>query len=142
MKINKQLINKLIEVICVISIFYMVISLINSVYAIKGLNASVSAYNQIRIMVWSSVAAMVIYSHHLFARWSPLMMILLQYITAVVLIVLVIYLEGVVRGITMEGYVGGILNFTIPYAIGAVIYYLSLYYGARRQNELIQDLKK
>lgn len=41
-----------------------------------------------------------------------------------------------------DAYRDGILSFSIPYVIGAIIYYLDIYYSAYRQNKMLQDIKE
>lgn len=41
-----------------------------------------------------------------------------------------------------DGYRDMFWSFTIPYVIGAVIYYVSLFLEIKKANRLLQDMKK
>lgn len=51
-------------------------------------------------------------------------------------------LHGASGAVAKDGYKDAFLSFTIPYTIGAVIYYIEVFRSVHRQNQLLQDIIK
>lgn len=138
----KRIGKTLTQILEAISISYLIISIINACYSILCGNGMVSAHNQIRIFVWSAIAVVVLYSYRLFTRFSPLATIFIQYILAVLLITAEIFFETKILGVaTGQGLLKALGNFSVPYFIGAFVYYMSLYYEVLRHDKLLKKVK-
>ena len=75
-------------------------------------------------------------------RFSPLAMVIIQYVIAVAVILISLKAASYITDIHPDGYRDMILSFSIPYFIGAVVYYISLMLEVRKQNRILENIKK
>lgn len=130
------------EILITICISYTIINIGGSIFeAIVEQNRSLCT-NNIMMLMWTSIAVFVLSIHHLFDEWSPLAMILIQYVIALSLVLLTMVIGGFFEPVARGGYKDAFLSFTIPYVIGAIIYYIGVFQSVRRQNQLLQDIIK
>ena len=130
------------EILITICISYTIINIGGSIFeAIVNQNRSLCT-NNIMMLMWTSIAVFVLSIHHLFDEWSPLAMILIQYVIALSLVLLTMVIGGFFEPVARGGYKDAFLSFTIPYVIGAIIYYIGVFQSVRRQNQLLQDIIK
>ena len=134
--------KRLIEVFAMIAITYTLISISNAILVIIRPSYTYSPENSILTLVFCGVGVLVLYSHHLFKNLSPLSMIILQYIIAIVTILLIIKVTGIWLPLHDHAYRDGLRSFSLPYFIGAVIYYLHLYLEIKKHNRWIESIKK
>lgn len=92
------------------------------------------------MLLFISIAILVLSLHHLFDEWPPAVMIAVQYIIAIGLVFLTVYLFSFFEEIGENGYRDILLNFTIPYIIGGMVYYISLFLSVKRQNNLLTQI--
>lgn len=135
---KKALRNEILLVICV---SYTLISLAATVINILA-GTETSNFNTISMLVFTTIAVLVLYTHQLFDGISPLMMIIIQYVIAMGLVMLYVFLVGLFNPVSEGGYWDIFVSFTIPYVIGAVVYYISVFHQARQQDALLQEIKK
>lgn len=130
------------EILITICISYTIINLGGSIFeAIINQNNSL-CMNNIMMLIWTSIAVIVLSIHHLFDEWSPLAMILIQYVIALSLVFLTLFIGGFFEPVAKGGYKDAFLSFTIPYVIGGIIYYIGVFQSVRKQNQLLQDINK
>ena len=130
------------EILITICISYTIINIGGSMFeATVEQNRSICT-NNIMMLMWTSIAVFVLSIHHLFDEWSPLAMILIQYIIALSLVLLTMVIGGFFEPVSKGGYKDAFLSFTIPYVFGAIIYYIGVFQSVRRQNRLLQDIIK
>ena len=80
-----------IEIPITICVSYTILSLINTVFdLIKGRDTNPA--NSLMVLLFSSIAVIVLSMHHLFDEWNPILMIIVQYAIAMGLVMLVVYL--------------------------------------------------
>lgn len=131
-----------IEIPITICISYTVLSIFNAVTSMMiGIDMG-THFNSVVMLLWCSIAVFILSIHHLFEDWSPIGMIIIQYLIAVCLVYLSIYLMSFFEEVAEGGYRDAFISFTIPYIIGAIFYYISLYNAAKRQNKLIQQINE
>ncbi|NLG03033.1 MAG: DUF3021 family protein [Clostridia bacterium] len=123
-----------------ICVSYTILSIINALLALFSGRESGSHMNSIMMLVWTSIAVLILNIHSLFDEWSPILMIVIQYLIAMGLVLLTIFLSGFFEEISPNGYRDAIISFTIPYIIGAAVYYISVFAEAKRQDQLIQEI--
>lgn len=132
---------KEIEIPITICVSYTILSLINTVSdLIKGRETNPA--NSLMVLLLSSIAVIVLSIHHLFDEWNPILMMIAQYVIAMGLVMLVVYLGSFIEPVSEGGYKDVFVSFTIPYIIGAVIYYIEVFRYAHKQNQLLQEIKK
>lgn len=71
-----------------------------------------------------------------------LAMVIIQYVIAVAVILISLKAASYITDIHPDGYRDMILSFSIPYFIGAVVYYISLMLEVRKQNRILENIKK
>lgn len=130
------------EMLIAICICYTILSLVNAGLNLATGREDISASNSFNMILWTSLGAGILYTHHYFQRLSPLVMVISQYAIAMGLIFASIYIEGQFVPIHPNGYRDAFRSFTIPYIIGAIIYYVHIFREAKRQNILLQEIKK
>lgn len=133
--------QKSIDLLTAICISYTIISLVDHIshliYGTRG-----NSLNGIAQFLFSAIAVLVLYMHRLFENRSPLFMIVMQYIIAMGLVWLLAWLLGYFDPVIEGGYWDIFWSFTIPYAIGATYYYIQIFCSAKRQNALLQEIKR
>lgn len=130
------------EMLLVICVAYTIISLVDAVLSVAHGNYNLSAFNSFNQILFSSIAVSILYTHNCFERLSPLLMVILQYVIAMGLVFLIIYLQGKFNELHPDAYRDIFVTFTIPYIIGASIYYVSVFREANKQNEILQEIKR
>ena len=74
--------------------------------------------------------------------WSPLAVIIFQYVLAISMIMGIYYLMGKIDPIAPVGYFDIWRSFTVIYMIGAAIYYAEVIASVKKQNKWIQEIKE
>ncbi len=131
-----------IEIPITICISYTILSVSNAVLNLLNGNSTGSHENSIVMLLWTSIAVFILSIHHLFDEFSPLVMIILQYIIAMGLVFLSIFIIGFFSEINATSYSDAFTSFTIPYIIGGFFYYISVFRSAYRQNKLLTEIQK
>lgn len=130
------------ELLIVICVSYAVINISISVLeAIFYRKASLCS-NNIMMLAWTSIAVFILSIHSIFDRLSPLVMILVQYIMALSLVMLTTVIVSIFSPVSKGGYYDIFMSFTIPYIIGAVIYYIEVFTSVHKQNKLLDEIHK
>lgn len=129
------------EILLVICVSYTLISLGATVINMLT-GTETSNLNTISMLVFTTIAVLVLYTHQLFDRISPLFMIVIQYVIAMGLVMLYVFIVGLFDPVAEGGYWDIFVSFTIPYVIGAVVYYISVFHQAHEQDALLQEIKE
>lgn len=132
---------KISELLTTICVSYTVISLVATVVN-QCAGCETNNLNVFSMFLFTAIAVFVLSIHRLFDGWSPLLMIIVQYVIAIGLVMLVVFIIGRFNPVAEGGYRDIFRSFTIPYVIGAGIYYISVFHTAKQQNELIQEIKQ
>ncbi|WP_167954845.1 DUF6608 family protein [Anaerosporobacter faecicola] len=129
------------ELIYTICISYSVINIGASIVeAITQRDVSLCS-NNVMMLLWTGIAVFVLSIHPLFEQVSPLTMILVQYAIAMGLVMLTVAIGSLFSPVSKGGYHDIFLSFTIPYIIGAVIYYVEVFRSVHRQNRLLDEIQ-
>lgn len=129
-----------VEIPIAICVSYTILSIVNIIFDLCRGRETGSHYNSLAMLLLCSIAVLVLSLHHLFDEWPPIVMIIIQYVIAMGLVLLLVFISGFFEEVSEGGYRDIIISFTIPYIIGAFIYYISLFRTARRQDKLIQEI--
>ena len=135
---NKVLRNEILLTICV---SYTLISIGTTILNMLA-GSETNNMNTISMLVFTSIAVLVLYTHQIFDKVSPLVMIVIQYVIALGLVMLYVFIVGLFDPGAEGGYRDIFVSFTIPYVIGALVYYISVFYQAQQQDALLQEIKK
>lgn len=137
-----RIINKK-NVIPIICITYTVISIGYTIFEII-INGKMNPtqLNIFLFLVLSILGVAVLSQHYRFNRFSPLAMIIMQYMIAEIIILASLKIASFFVDIHPDGYRDMTLSFSVPYLIGALIYYIRLRLEVKKQNQLLHIIKE
>lgn len=137
-----RIINKK-NVIPIICITYTVISIGYTIFEII-INGKMNPtqLNIFLFLVLSILGVAVLSQHYRFNRFSPLAMIIMQYMIAEIIILASLRIASFFVDIHPDGYRDMTLSFSVPYLIGALIYYICLRLEVKKQNQLLRIIKE
>jgi len=135
--INKD--NFLVTVCATFTVIAFVI-IFSEAFISKSLSAT--HLNLIMAFVFTFISVFVLSQHYRFERFSPLVIIIIQYVLAILMVMLFTWGAGFLHELDPNAYHDVIVSFTIPYVVGAIVYYVSLYLEIKKQNKDLQLLKK
>lgn len=127
----------LLELCCSYTIVSVAGALINMLAGTETNNANV-----ILMFVFCNIAVFVLSIHKFFEKLSPLAMIIIQYVVALALCVVAILIATIFWGpVSPRGWFEFFRSFTIPYVIGAALYYYRLWDDAKKQQDLLKEIQ-
>lgn len=137
-----KLINKR-NIIPIVCITYTVVSMTLTIYEIiaKG-EINPTQLNMFLFLALSLLGVGVLSQHYRFEKFSPLTIIIAQYVVAEALILISLKTASFFVDIHPDGYWDMTISFSIPYLLGAVVYYIWLQIELRKQNRLLEKIKK
>ncbi|NEZ46208.1 DUF3021 family protein [Clostridium niameyense] len=136
-----KLINKK-NTIPIICITYTCVSVALTIFEIiskKEINET--QFNMFLFLILSILAVGVLSQHYRLERFSPLAVIVIQYVIAIGVIIIWLWITSFFMDIHPNGYRDMIFSFSIPYFIGTIIYYVYLKKEIKKQNQLINNIK-
>lgn len=137
-----KIINKK-NIVSVVCITYTSISITLAVLEViaKG-KMNPTHLNMFLCLLLSILGVLILSQHYRLERFSPLAMVIIQYVIAVAVILISLKAASYITDVHPDGYRDMILSFSIPYFIGAVVYYISLMLEVRKQNRILEKIKK
>ena len=137
-----KIVNKknIVPVICVTYTFVSV-SLTAFEVLVTG-KVSPAQLNLFLFLIFSILGVGVLSQHYRLERFSPVGMLLIQYLCAIGVIFIGTKIAACFVDIHPNGLRDLILSFSVPYVIGAAIYYISLWLEVNRQNQIIRKIKE
>lgn len=137
-----KIINKK-NIVSVVCITYTSISITLAVLEViaKG-KMNPTQLNMFLCLLLSILGVLILSQHYRLERFSPLAMVIIQYVVAVAVILISLKAASYITDVHPNGYRDMILSFSIPYFIGAVVYYISLMLEVRKQNRILEKIKK
>jgi len=134
--------KKISEIFVVICVFYTIISLVGGY-----INASASGEfdfyeNLLMMFIWTSIATIVLYCYPLFHKLPPVLAMVIQYVIAQGLILLIIWVSSFFGPLHPNAYRDAVRSFTIPYVIGAAVYYIATFREAKKNNDILQEIRR
>lgn len=128
----------IVEVCCVYTLVSVGGAVLDQILGYETNNVNVMV-----MFVLCLIGTFVLYLHKLFDNFSPLFMIIVQYIAACGLSALFIWIMSLFVGpVTAHGWFELWRSFTIPYVILAAFYYWRVFSEAKKQNKLIQEIRE
>lgn len=128
------------EIALVICVSYTIISIcaaiVNTIAGTQNNN-----FNTVMILVFTTISVGVLYLYKLFERFSPLLTITLQYLIALALSTIVLLITSLFDEISKDGYWDFFVSYTVFYAIGAIVFYVSTYLETKKMNELLKEIQ-
>lgn len=133
--------NRLKEMLTVICVSYTIISLGTTLYDRLFYDGRDDFSSLLFKFICTTIAVSILYTHPLLERLSPLSMIVLQYVGAMLLVFLTIWISSFFEELHENSYFGAFFSFTIIYIIGAIAYYVGLHIDVRKQNRLLEEIQ-
>ena len=133
--------NRLKEMLTVICVSYTIISLGTTLYDRLFYDGRDDFSSLLFKFICTTIAVSILYTHPLLERLSPLSMIVLQYVGAMLLVFLTIWISSFFEELHENSYFGAFSSFTIIYIIGAIAYYVGLHIDVRKQNRLLEEIQ-
>ena len=131
------------NVISVLCVTYTVISILLTIIniLIEG-EMNSTQLNIFTCLLLSILGVGVLSQHYRLERFSPLAMVIIQYLAAVAVILISLKAASYFTYVHPGGYRDMVISFSVPYFIGAVIYYISLMLEVRKQNRILEKIKQ
>lgn len=98
--------------------------------------------NLITMLVLSFLATFVLSQHYRFEKYPLLLVIIGQYVVLLGGIMLFMWWNGRFEPLHENGYRDMFLSFTIPYLIGVVVYYVSVFHEIRLANKTLKQIRQ
>lgn len=131
------------NIIPIICMTYTVLSISLTIYEIV-VNGKMNPtqLNIFLFLILSILGVVVLSQHYRFERFSPLTMMIVQYAIAIAIILISLKIASFFVDIHPDGYKDLTLSFSVPYIIGSIIYYIALLLEVKKQNRLLENIKR
>ena len=133
--------NKIKEIGKYICITYTILSVVGAIIN-EATGSNPGNLNNVFMFLFTTIAVIVLYLYKIFTKWSPLTVILVQYLSALALVLLLCVGVGALSHSKVNRYWEIVVSFSIPYWIGAAFFYIEVFRETKRQNELIKELQE
>lgn len=136
-----KLINKhnFIPTVCTVFTAVSLLKIISETVSVKGIG--IDNMNYILIFVISIAATFTLSLHYYLQRLPIWIVIVGQYLVLIAFIMAGLYIAGHFVKLNPDGYKDMFRSVTIPYIIGAFVYYLSFLYEVKKANKTLKFLK-
>lgn len=127
----------------IVCVCYTMISLgkIALEYVTQGVFGNDQA-NYVLIFVLCFLATFVLSQHYRLDRFPLPLVIIGQYVLLIAVVFGITWLIGRVEPLGEHAYRNMFRSFTIPYIIGAVVYYAAYFWQVKKANRMLENLKK
>lgn len=97
--------------------------------------------NLLLMFVLSAVAVFVLSQYYRFQKYPLSAVIIAQYLVLISGVMLFTWISGFFEPLHENGYRDMFLSFSIPYAIGVVVYYTAVFYEVRKVNGALREIR-
>lgn len=97
--------------------------------------------NMLIMFVLSFLAVFVLSQHYRFQKYPLVIVIIAQYLVLISGVMLFTWISAFFVPMHENGYRDMFLSFSIPYAVGVVIYYVFLFREVRSANRILRQIK-
>lgn len=97
--------------------------------------------NMLIMFVLSFLAVFVLSQYYRFQKYPLVMVIIAQYFVLISGVMLFTWISAFFVPMHENGYRDMFLSFSIPYAVGVVIYYMVLFHEVRSANRILRRIK-
>ncbi len=128
----------IVEVCCAYALVSVGGAIVNQIFGFQTNNVNVMI-----MFVLCLIGTFVLYLHRLFDKFSPLFMIIVQYVAACGLCALFIWILSLFLGpVSARSWFELWRSFTIPYVVLAAFYYWRVFSEAKKQDSLIREIQE
>jgi len=129
-----------IPTVCVV---YTVLSMSKIVLEASVQDRFGNYQSNLLMMLFLSFLATLVLSQHYRLQQIPLIVVVIgQYLLLMGVILVIMWISGFYTELHPNAYRDMFLSFTIPYIIGAAIYYINVFREVKDANEMINSIKK
>lgn len=129
-----------IPTVCVV---YTVLSMSKIVLEASVQDRFGNYQSNLLMMLFLSFLATLVLSQHYRLQQIPLIVVVIgQYLLLMGVILVIMWISGFYTKLHPNAYRDMFLSFTIPYIIGAAIYYINVFREVKDANEMINSIKK
>lgn len=129
-----------IPTVCVV---YTVLSMSKIVLEASVQDRFGNYQSNLLMMLFLSFLATLVLSQHYRLQQIPLIVVVIgQYLLLMGVILVIMWISGFYTELHPNAYRDMFLSFTIPYIIGAAIYYINVFREVKDANEIINSIKK
>lgn len=135
-----KLINRknFLQTVCIIYTLLSIFKLVSESILNGGIDKNEG--NLIWMLAISVIATFVL-SLHYYLQERPMWLVIIgQYFVLIALIMVCLWIEGHFVELHPDAYKDMFRSFTIPYIIGAAIYYFKFWYEVKKANAILKDL--
>lgn len=130
------------NIIPVIGVSYTLIVLYILMTEIIAGDATKTHLNLLLGLVYTVLSIVILSIHHLLERFSPVVMMIIQYLIAIVLVVSITFGIGLFTKLHPDAYIDSIRSFSMFYLIGMIVYYINLRIQIRKQNKALEFIQQ
>ena len=134
--INKQ---NFFPTVCTVYTLLVLIKILGE-YFVQGLWENYQT-NLLIMFVLSILAVFVLSQHYRFQKYPLVVVIVVQYLVLISGVMLFTWLSGFFTPLHENAYRDMFLSFSIPYAIGVVVYYVALFREVKSVNRILRQIK-
>lgn len=98
--------------------------------------------NLLLMFGFSALGTFVLSQHYRLERFPLIAVMAGQYVVLIAAVMLVIWISGFFVELHEDAYRDMFWSFTVPYAIAAAVYYISLYFEIKKANRLLQEVRE
>lgn len=98
--------------------------------------------NLLIMFLLSFLAVFILSQHYRLQNFPLLAVIFLQYLVLIGTVMLLTWVSSFFEPLHKNGYRDMFVSFTVPYMIGAAVYYVSLFYEIKRANRELKDIRR
>lgn len=98
--------------------------------------------NLLLMFVLSTLAILVLSQHYRFQKYPLFVVILVQYLVLIGTVMTITWISHFFEPLHEDGYKDMFWSFTIPYVIGVVVYYASLFHEISCVNKSLKNIKE
>ncbi|MBP3887514.1 MAG: hypothetical protein J6F30_07635 [Cellulosilyticum sp.] len=126
-----------------ICVSYTMISIGVHLYEMIGGMGDINQHlNGVMMFFCTAVAVCCLSLYYVLEDWTPLLVIIMQYIIAVAIVLGVTYIIGRFNEVSPGGYFDMWRSFTTIYVVGALWYYIEIWLYVRKQNKWLEEVKQ
>lgn len=99
------------------------------------------ASNILTILAVTAISTFILGLHYYFREVSVFIVIIIQYILILFFVLGSIWIQGCFVELSKNAYLDMFLSFTVPYVIGAAMYYIAFFNQIKKANQLLKAIK-
>lgn len=109
-------------------------------YLVQGLWENYQE-NMLLMFVLSILAVFVLSQYYRFQKYPLVIVIIVQYLVLIAGVMLFTWVSDFFVPVHENGYRDMFLSFSIPYAIGVIVYYMFLFHEVKSVNRILHQIK-